>query len=1026
MPATQPSLAWPVSPELVAQVETAIQTQRAGDSLLSIHVIVPNHVLATLLERAVFGESGYLAIHVEMAHEFAWRIAAHRALAEGFLQIPEDVDLAIVLGAAAGSVSNETPEYLKDAVEMAGFAPAALRTLRDLSAAGVPPEKLEQLAAKVPDPEKARLLARLAHVYWARLKSAGLLDREFVYRRATEALPLKDVGIVLVGDPVESAGFEAMIEKAARVQPFAWIGWSRTAGTAPRHEAAAKRIESRIKATPEPSIVAPRKDRALTRVQRATFAEDDHTKSRALDSSVQLLSAPGESLEAIEIARIILDEAARGVRFQEMAVLLRTPSAYASHLASAFDRAGISAFFLEGVPRVDPAARALGLLLNLAGADLDRAQVAEFLTTGRIPYQRILGEDARISPARWDRISARAGIVSGIDQWRTGLAAARNSAEEREFDDEVALIESLEAVVERLHRDLAAFPEDGSWREFLEATVALLSFWIDRSQLTKERLERLIGPLDRFAPQPTRSQFLARVRELIASQVYREGSLADGRVFVGPTNVAAGLRFRVVFVPGLVERRFPSVARPDPLLLDDERTALSPELRTSADEQEQERLEFVAACAAAGERLILSYPRVDGQSGRDRVPSSFLLRAARAAIGTRVSAEQLAALASGGETSLGRPYPKKADRALDLFERDLSLVAYGEKAAARHLLDEAPNVRRSRDAERASWRRALTPWDGLVDADACKDALDALCLNGREVSATEVETLAICPYRHFLRFGLKLRPWEEPERTYALERRDLGNIMHVVLERLFSEFKKRKALPLTSKQADAVKRRAHELLNDEFAELTKAGTIVHPGLVSAVKDQLQADLDELLEREIEEAGEFVADAFELEFADLRFEYARGRSLRFRGYMDRVDIAEQPKRVRITDYKSGQYIWKEEDEFKGGRNVQLAIYILAAAAAYPKHAVTESRYYYSTARGRFKIKKIEGSDAARATLKKILATLDDTVRAGAFAPVADDCNFCDYVEICGPHKEVRAARKKSDPRLAAFYQMREVK
>ena len=67
-----------------------------------------------------------------------------------------------------------------------------------------------------------------------------------------------------------------------------------------------------------------------------------------------------ESLEAIEIARLILDEAARGVRFQEMAVLLRTPATYATHLSSAFDRAGIRAFFVDGVPRIDPAARGTG------------------------------------------------------------------------------------------------------------------------------------------------------------------------------------------------------------------------------------------------------------------------------------------------------------------------------------------------------------------------------------------------------------------------------------------------------------------------------------------------------------------------------------------------------------------------------------------------------------------------------------------------------------------------------------------
>src|SRR4029453_9651104 len=101
------------------------------------------------------------------------------------------------------------------------------------------------------------------------------------------------------------------------------------------------------------------------------------------------------------------------------------------------------------------------------------------------------------------------------------------------------LIGSLETIIERLHRELAGFPEEGTWRTFLDATVALLSTWIDRSQLTMERLERGIGPLDRFAPTPSRSQFLARVRELIASQVYREGSLAEGRVFVGATSVAA-------------------------------------------------------------------------------------------------------------------------------------------------------------------------------------------------------------------------------------------------------------------------------------------------------------------------------------------------------------------------------------------------------------------------------------------------------------------------------------------------------
>ena len=48
-------------------------------------------------------------------------------------------------------------------------------------------------------------------------------------------------------------------------------------------------------------------------------------------------------------------------------------------------------------------------------------------------------------------------------------------------------------------------------------------------------------------------QFLARVLTLLATQVYREGSLADGRVLVSSIAAARGLSFRMAIVPGLVD-----------------------------------------------------------------------------------------------------------------------------------------------------------------------------------------------------------------------------------------------------------------------------------------------------------------------------------------------------------------------------------------------------------------------------------------------------------------------------------------
>jgi|SRR3990167_609533 len=79
--------AWPVLPALVAQIEATIRTCRAANPFLPVHLIVPNHVLGTLLARSLFADTGYLAIHVELPHEFAWSIAARECLAAGLLPV---------------------------------------------------------------------------------------------------------------------------------------------------------------------------------------------------------------------------------------------------------------------------------------------------------------------------------------------------------------------------------------------------------------------------------------------------------------------------------------------------------------------------------------------------------------------------------------------------------------------------------------------------------------------------------------------------------------------------------------------------------------------------------------------------------------------------------------------------------------------------------------------------------------------------------------------------------------------------
>src|SRR5581483_9197069 len=98
-----------------------------------------------------------------------------------------------------------------------------------------------------------------------------------------------------------------------------------------------------------------------------------------------LFSAPGESLECVEIARRIRAFAANGTPFDRQAVLLRNVEQYQPLLEEALRRAAIPAYFSRGAARPDPAGRAFLALLACAAEGCSASRFAEYLSLGQIP-----------------------------------------------------------------------------------------------------------------------------------------------------------------------------------------------------------------------------------------------------------------------------------------------------------------------------------------------------------------------------------------------------------------------------------------------------------------------------------------------------------------------------------------------------------------------------------------------------------------------------------------------------------------
>jgi hypothetical protein len=125
-------------------------------------------------------------------------------------------------------------------------------------------------------------------------------------------------------------------------------------------------------------------DSDLVHLRRFVFTPD-RPASRVRTGDVQLFSAPGEGREAVEIVRRVLDEAARGVPFDQMAVLLRTPAQYLGLLEHAGARADVPMYFERGTRRPDPAGRAFVALLSCGVEGLSAKRFDEYLSLGQVP-----------------------------------------------------------------------------------------------------------------------------------------------------------------------------------------------------------------------------------------------------------------------------------------------------------------------------------------------------------------------------------------------------------------------------------------------------------------------------------------------------------------------------------------------------------------------------------------------------------------------------------------------------------------
>jgi len=966
------------------------------------------------------------------------------------------------------------PELLKPGLPEAPVARVLARTLEDLRAAGIRPPAVRRLAERSGTPEdRSRLLgvAKIYERYHAEIESKFFDETRLYSEAETAEAPFLSGTTLLLSPDLEPRPDEFRFLKSLAVRFGARRVESGEPGIAGGFPTSADeaRIPTVAWADTVFASVARESSSEIARLTGALFqAPGPSPAAIALHSKVSWVTAPGEASEVRSIARLVLKAAREGMPFDDMAVALPQPDVYAPILVDLFSRARIPFKLHPSLP-LATGRIARSFLLLLGSRDFDRGALLEFLTFAPVPLADKTGDPDPPHPSVFDQITRELKVVSGIDRFRKALlhfigeetkaSAALSEGQRASRGRRVKAARALLTLVEKLHASLAFTSEKLPLDQWSTRLLALCNDWIRPSseieetelELVCETLEELSALAAVSSPVP-----FERVLSVIEAQFDRKRRPLEERsrvgVHVGSPEALSGARFRFVALLGLVEGRFPGVFRPDPFLLDPERKALGDEgtavpppkavaqlslfdeepsvavsaggmvLPTTDTRVAQVRRMFARMLSQAEERLVLSYPRADEQTGRERLPSLFLMAALQAFKGATVSADDLHRVVTEDEDGHA-----DMDLSLDLGERDTEVVARHGLQAIPWLEAERPFLRAAHDLSRGRGAKRLSPWDGLVgregeDSDPRLDPVKG----GQAISASRIAAFGECGFRYFLRYVLRVEPAIEPEERRKLDPLEKGTLFHEVAEIFLRERRDTGALPIRNTEEERARLLA---LGDERLEAWVEGS--PPRLVllwRAEKKVFSSLLTEWLAREAENyrTKKTTPAHFEVSFGlphhpsdtnephrdqPVEIPLDDGTVLKISGKIDRIDRID-PKDgggLVLRDYKTGKAPMDNDASlFKGGRQLQIPFYILAAQEIFPGEKVVEAFLDYVNAGRQV---AFSPAKATSATFRALLLRIADLMGHGVFMQEPSACTFCDFKSVCGPNPVLESRKRR---------------
>ncbi len=987
----------------------AVARAKHADALAPVTVVVPtNSVGVSARRRLASGElgavsaagRGVVGVSFLTVYRLAELLGAAELAAQGKRPVSTPVVASAVRRALARNAGLFAPVANHPATEEALVA--VHRELSDLD-----PAQLDLLAAQHP---------RAAEVVRLHRATKSLLAREWhdehdLMRVATELV----------------AGESALVRELGTVVCFLPQRWSAPAARLLR--AVSERTDLEIIVGRTGSAAADAQVAAsLARVGAALDPSGPEIVP-TVGTEVRNSSDPDDEVRGI--VRGVVDAMRGGVPLERMAVLYASDEPYARLLHEHFNLAEI-AHNGATTRSMSESVLGRGLLRIFALADTEFARDDVCALFAAAP---VLDGRGRLVPAaKWERVSRNAGVVRGVDQWRTRLATyAGGFADDEQHAWEREQVDALGAFVAGLAADLDPERVPRTWNGLARFAHGLVrrffgsetrrEAWPPFERVAARRVEAVIdrlATLDSIDPAPTFAVFRRTFELELDAARDRVGSLGDG-VLVGPVEMALGVDLDRVWVCGMAEGLFPSVPRDDPLLGDRERAVLGGALRLRADRTTDDERALLAALASTSDVRVCSYPRGDLRRSTEHVPSRFLA-ATIAAVGADVRSSPSYAY---GATHVEFP--------ANLHELEVRAAVGGEA-----WVGAEPAVARALELTEARAGSAFTRFDGNLASVVTAMPAISPANPERVASPTRLQTWAACPHAYLMNTVLHVEPVEQPEDVMQLAPIDRGTLVHEVLDRFLGEVRARVDAGRPWTEADRA--RLREIAGEVSAETEARGLTGRRLLWHRDRRLIFSELDAFLDADeaFRAAGVAGTLATELAFGmsdpdsvgAVEIALGDGRTVRVRGKADRVDRRADGTLV-VIDYKTGSersYKMLTHDEpVTAGTHLQLPVYAYAARAAFGAPDTKVEAYYWFVGRGKNLRIGYDVDDSVDEVFATTLRGIVDGIEAGVFPAVPAEpaptpfilCHFCDPDGMGTTDRWREWQRKFGAPELEGF-------